>query len=472
MSDKIDVARFCEIEKELSLFSREYCGAPYWQYIRFFVCQYCFTNRFDKGTEITQERRGLAEVSQKLRKLLSLIKDFFFFCNPGQYDLLILKNDSLKDKFFDYWTVPDQIRSVSLRTSLNKDPVSIRERYILLPLLAFKIRRFARKLKGNTKDDAEALFLQELEERLKNEFGKAPDYKVLIDKIEEDVLMNSCYEDYYRKLFQRTNVKAILGVVYYNNDVFAEYKVAKELGVHSVELQHGVINNHHEYYFEDTSGVNNDTPEYLLTFGELHNKWIRLVEGSSAVAVGFPFQEYMIRNLESVETEDKTIIVYPVSDSRFEHVVSEFADRIVAYGYKVLIKLHPLEADDYQTIYPVLSGNCNVSFITSQSEGIYYWLKLGTFHVMASTTVGLEAMAFDHTRVCIAENVPHEQTQCLLDWGLAEGFSTAPELLDIVSNKKTKEKNSEKLLEIRNGLWKKNAANNISEFLTGLIEHA
>ena len=90
-------------------------------------------------------------------------------------------------------------------------------------------------------------------------------------------------------------------------------------------------------------------------------------------------------------------------------------------------------------------------------------LRSKRYHIMPSTTVGLEAVAMPHTNICIAENVPHEQTQPLLDWGVARGFSTAAQLMELVRHPLQSENGV--LEEKRKALWQPNAEQNIQDFL-------
>ena len=86
---------------------------------------------------------------------------------------------------------------------------------------------------------------------------------------------------------------------------------------------------------------------------------------------------------------------------------------------------------------------------------------------MASTTVGLEAMAYDHCNVCIIESVPHEQTQCLLDWGVARGFRTVDELADLIQDPIEDKPN---IQDVRGMLWKRDAKKNMEEFFQKMFE--
>ena len=88
---------------------------------------------------------------------------------------------------------------------------------------------------------------------------------------------------------------------------------------------------------------------------------------------------------------------------------------------------------------------------------------------MASTTVGLEAIAFDHCNVCIAEDVPHDQTQCLLDWGVARCFSTVDELKNLILN--PLDLTTEEAKKARERLWSSNASTNMTNIFRKFKEN-
>lgn len=463
------VRKFAELEKELGLFDRKYHGVPYWQYIRFYVSEYCLSNRYDEIDEATIGKENSRKIIYFMKKMILLFKDIFFMIRPGNYDVILLKNDMLKDRFFDHWSLPSSISSLALRSDIYSNEIDFREKYIMIPRIQFRFaqagKRFFRK---NNCDNDEVDFLKNLEKRLFAEFGKAPSYLLMRDKIEHDILYNKYTAGYYDRLFKKTKAKAMAVVVYYDSDLFLRYKVARQYDVKVIEFQHGAISNHISYLFTDPSNDHIYTPDYLLTFGDRHKDWIQLAKNWMPFSVGYPYQEYMIKQFSDIPTNDKLVIIYPVEDIRYECLISEFIDKIQSMGYEAIVKLHPIYANAYREVYPILSKNKYVTFVTSQDKGIYYWLKIGRHHIMGSTTVGLEAMAFRHTNVCIIESVPHEQTQCLIDWGVARGFSTVEELVDLIQNPIECD---DKMNEIREGLWKKNSSENIQQFFEELKNH-
>ena len=103
------VRQFAELEKELGLFDRKYHGVPYWQYIRFYVSEYCLSNRYDEIDEATIGKENSRKIIYFMKKMILLFKDIFFMIRPGNYDVILLKNDMLKDRFFDHWSLPSSI---------------------------------------------------------------------------------------------------------------------------------------------------------------------------------------------------------------------------------------------------------------------------------------------------------------------------------------------------------------------------
>lgn len=95
-----------------------------------------------------------------------------------------------------------------------------------------------------------------------------------------------------------------------------------------------------------------------------------------------------------------------------------------------------IEENDIEAVAETLRSD----FITCESKVDEFESELCKF------TGAKYAVALSHTNICIAEHVPHEQTQPLLDWGEARGFSTAEELWELIKNpmehdiKQTKEK--------------------------------
>lgn len=458
-----NVEKFVKMEKELALFDRNYNGQPYWQYIRFSVCESVFDNKINIRMGTENKKKTIKDVNKIWKSFFKSIKENQFLTNCGRYDLLYVREFLSSDRFFDTWELPDNISVVNYRHIPFDGEKNKKMHYLEWPGLKAKMaNKIKRAFKIRRIDADEYIFLKRLEEQFVSEFGQSFCADKMADLIDDFFTIDRCYSKYYERILKKTGCRAIVLVCYYTIQVIPLCKVAKRMGIPIIEMQHGVINNHEEYWFEDKRGVNNDTPDFLLTFGEQHNKWIHLVSGAKAIAVGYPYQELMLQKYKKLETDNKEIIIYPESDDRFEKLMDAFINEITDKGFRVLIKLHPMEEREYKSFYPLLSQNKKAEFVTSKEGDIYYWLKKAKHHVMAGTTVGLEALVYNHVNVCIAANVPHDQTQCLIDWGVARGFCTSSELVSLIMNPLDMDNgNYEK---VKNMLWKRNPQSNINEF--------
>ncbi|PWL89399.1 MAG: hypothetical protein DBY17_01855 [Oscillospiraceae bacterium] len=462
----MDKIEFCRFENEEHLFDRTYNGVPYWQMLRFIACEGVASDRIEKYDLKHQEMRSKTKAKFVFKVLAFSCKSIWNFSKLPVCDMVCFTDDpDTKKRFFSCWRMPEKINALSMKCLVDPDMLTWKDVHTFeVPYLKGQIDYYVHKmLKKMPRDEKEFTFLQGLEDKMKRRFGQSLSAQRMEQEIQHWIPLDNAYEKYAERFFDKVKCKAIAVVCYYQNQMYAFYRVAKRRDIKIIEFQHGVINNHEEYWFEDQRGVNNNTPDYFLAFGQQHIEWTKMLPATRAIPVGFPYQEMQIKKQANVLTEEKTVIIYPESCTEFENLLNEFSNMAAAEGYRILMKLHPLQATDPKLYYPLLSQNPHIEVITRQDKGIYYWLKLGKHHVMASTTVGFEAVAMPHANICIAENVPHEQTQPLLDWGVACGFSTAAQLMELVRHPLQSENGV--LAEKRKALWQPNAKQNIQDFL-------
>lgn len=458
---------FSLFEAEENLFERAYNGVSYWQMLRFMVCEGAYSERMER--EEVARRNGRKKQLSKfaLRLPLTYVRNCLQFGRLKKCDIVcvcdIRKNRPAR--FLDYWNLPADITALRVNETVHADMLDVTDTYAFAePYCKGQVHFYLKKLFGKIKiDEQEHIFLQELEKRIREKFGRS----VSAQRMESEILhwleIDKAHEVFFEKFFSKVSCKVMVVVCYYQNQLYSAYRVARKRGIRIIELQHGVISNHEEYWFEDQRGINNYTPDYFLTFGDAHISWTKLLPKTRAISVGFPFQERQINEWNDLKTEDKMVVVYPQAEVDFEKLIDEFADIAVQKGFRVILKLHPLQAVDPTRYYPILVNNKNIEMVAQQDKSIYYWLKLAKHHVMANTTVGLEAVAFSHTNVCIATNVSHLQTKPLLEWGVARGFSTAGELMRLIECPISGDRK-----DTRNRLWKPNAEQNIQMFFQSL----
>lgn len=461
----MDVKEFAEFEKQERLFDREYAGVPYWQAIRYTVCGSVFTNRVEKGAA-----RNTSNLYQKMRILLhygsKCIMSELALKKHTLVDVIMFRVYEESDRFYDYWELPEGISAIRIMQSSFDGKVAPPEIFNMgLPIMMSSASYYIlKKLHRTVYDEKEFQFLKELEQKVIRRFGKCMTAEQMQERIQSYWHSKRIFQRYFSRLFDRLKPHAIVKVCYYGPVFFSAYEEAKKRGIRVIEFQHGVISNHQAYWFDDQRGLNNLTPDYMLIFGRTHETWTKMLKNTACVPVGFPFQEHELKRLGDCEADEKMVIVYPQSDPRFETVISEFIDKAEPLGYKVIMKLHPNFCRHAEVYYPLLSQKKNLEIVTDQSKGIYYWLKRGKHQVLANTTVGFEAAAVEGSNICVAQNVDHAMVQPLLDLGVARGFQTADELLELIRNPKEVD------MSHKQELWAENASANMERFFRQLKE--
>lgn len=447
---------FAEFERDYNLFGRSYNGFAYWQSIRFDVCQWLFSPQPQDGGKSDGGR-----LRQRFKILGAAARNLVGTWRLKPCDVVCVINAPNSMRFFDGWSFSAGVKAqyfesctdrVFGRANPGSNAVS----------LAASIKGRVAKQK---RDPVEERFLSDLERSMQARFGGSVSSGVMARWIHRSREVHDRSAKYFRRLFEKSRCKAMVVVCYYQEPLYAAYEVAREAGVTVVELQHGVIFNHQEYWFEDQSGANNYTPDYFLSFGPAHTDGAKMLPSTKAVPVGYPFQERELAKFAGTAIPDDKVVVYPFPDERFDRVVAAFAEKAVAEGYGVTVKIHPLEASACRSLYPSLASVSGVEFSTDQSRGIYWWLSSAKHHVMASTTVGLEAVCLPDINIYVAEFVDHEQLKCLLEAGDAEGFNSAEELFGMVSEGRRPFRSG-----LRNRLWEPEATANMERFFAGLAE--
>lgn len=457
-----NIKKFVEFEKEENLFLRTYNGTPYWRVIRFEMDAHIFSTAYETWCSISKTDTYRKKFARQWKYLRHGLKSAVAFRKVEPCDFIYFKADAGHNKFYDCWDSKTGFRTMTLSYEPLEGAID-QGIQIFWSAVKYHVLKALHLIK---RDEKEYQFLCELEKKMIKEFGYSLTADAMETIIQRYAVENQILGRYFEKLFDRIKPKVFVVVCYYTNQLYPAYRAARKRGIKIVEFQHGTIRNHTSYWFEDQRGINNETPDFLLTFGELWSSWIKMLDCTRAVPVGFPFQENELKKLEDVKQDEKKIIIYPYADTKFEKLMCSFAKKATEEGYDVYAKIHPGESKEVSIYYPQMTTCPDIKIITDQSKGIYYWLKLAKHHILTNTTVALEAVTVDGNNIYVATGFPHESSRILLDLGLARGFRTAEELLKAV-----KEPVDSSMDELRQQLWKKDSANNVRAFFDALLEN-
>lgn len=459
----IQAKELAEFEKELGLFERKYNGIAYWQSLRSFLGFTLSSSYYCDYSEYSNNR-----LTDKIQRFA---KNFFYGIQSewrircfGHVDFVYYRAAHVHDRFYEGWDSKRDYKTIDLYGNCADNGKY--EKYNLA-WPAFCISLLAHLPFGRKKDREESRFLRELEIKIRERFGDSPSAEEMERLVRNCSFSYKIYSRYYRRLFTCLKPKAFVVVCYYEDRLYPAYREAEKFGIDVVEFQHGALHNHWAYCFEDQRSDNIDVPDYLLTFGEFWPEPCKLLPRTKLVPVGYPYQTAEVLKYDALrENSDKNIVVYPIIDKQFQELIVQCARLATEQGYRVYVKIHPGEETKHALrLYSILYNCDDIEIITDSSKSIYYWLSFGRHHIMASTTVCMEALAIDGNNICITTDFPHEQSQPMLDIGLARGFSTPEELMNLIHIPFSKNMGEE-----REKIWRPNAAKNVRDFFDMLYQ--
>jgi len=186
-------------------------------------------------------------------------------------------------------------------------------------------------------------------------------------------------------------------------------QAARELGILTVELQHGIISQYPVGYVKEQESKNFDCiPNYLLTYGEMFTSIITrdyLFNKKNVITTGFPYLEKMKGEAPVIDQNLKKFVTYhdynvfvtsqwTVSE-QVKKFVAELSERIgPATG--IIIKPHPRDESNYSS----LKKYCNI-YVTNKYDNTYEIFKVIDVHSTVYSTSGLEALAFGKPNIFI-----------------------------------------------------------------------
>lgn len=396
------VEYFLSLEKELDLINYSIDGIKVWQYLRTRL----FLNLAYKLGIYNQahtKKTGFKDLIVASPSLLF----FSVFSNPlwGKYqrDTLIFntgRKTKVEGKLIDIYTK-------YFVDSLEKNSYEIieemyenkhltwefknrkHEDYIQVMKIVFTILS---RFKFSREQQA---FIKKLQFRIQSDLGVELD---LVRLFRMGYLYFKYDYSYYLKLLQKRKPKKILLVSAYTNKK-AIVAAAKSLGIESVEIQHGVINNHEiGYYYSDNTNVDY-FPDKINVFGKFWKDNIKFpIDKENVRVVGFPYLNLQIEKFKYEEKNWSQILI--ISQGTIGQQLSELVWNGIneLKNFQIIYKLHPGEYARWKTDYPYLlkiSELSNVEIIDNYNQNLYQHFATSGYILGVYSTALYEALAFD-----------------------------------------------------------------------------
>ena len=172
-------------------------------------------------------------------------------------------------------------------------------------------------------------------------------------------------------------------------------QAANELGITTIELQHGTISHLHVAY-NSSKFDKKISPNYFFTFGEYWHDDIKFK--SKKINIGFPYMSLIEDSLsKNIIRESNSILI--ISNGKFQRslfvkIAKELSCSL--QNFKIYYKLNPSEYDGWRKNYPPLfETNPNLKIIDNNNKPLNYFYKKAKYLIGSGSTCIYEGVAND-----------------------------------------------------------------------------
>ncbi len=213
------------------------------------------------------------------------------------------------------------------------------------------------------------------------------------------------YGDFFRKVFEKINPKAIFVSSYYETLIMVILKEANMLKIPTIELQHGIIGDEHIAYNSLVPSTENCYPKYMMVYGRFEKNIMRsFVPVDRRIVSGNQFLEDRIRTYTNTMTKDMALIVG--FSSQNEGMINFAIDLARNTKLEVVFRVHPEFKDKDHAKERLLAEGVSVS--DDFKDSIYDFVEKAKYVVSTQSTVLLEAQKFGK-QVFVLDDLPESK---------------------------------------------------------------
>lgn len=462
--------KFYEKENELKLFELEIDGVYYWQLIRFEL-----TKRIRVRLSSAANSQSVSYTKKIISTVIAAIKEKRLLKKVDRHSILLLRPCVAVDKttnknmdhqydFSDAFCT-EECENIYALGSYYSFPKTVKYNMSIAEsrMILWKIKRilFGRFSKKYVCEPRIIEMLSFIRDEYKTEISVFEIIKIIQYVVKQHIV----YMTEWRRVFSAFNPRIVVLYPHYDTNMFAAISAAQEMGISTLEIQHGLTNKYCPYYFLDTSLNNLCLPNYIATFGDFWIQEMRLPESTKLKAVGSCYMEKMLNSLGNDESTINKLLVLINPDSAFELIdfIMENITEIVECGFKIAIKLHPREHDNWKEKYPFLIRK-DIEVISDPNISVYSEIAKSSHVIGINTTTLFEAHAFKNKVVMILKKNNYYPMMPLVEAGVATLISNKEELLQSLGKQPTDYEYDKTVF------WKPNANKNMSRLINSILE--
>lgn len=279
--------------------------------------------------------------------------------------------------------------------------------------------------------------------------------------IAEKIIFVRVKRKYFQRILNKCRPKVIVQVVNYAMDCMVVNELAKTMHIRTIELQHGQISAWHIAYNYCGKQKIDQLPDKILLFSEYWKENINISSGQTELMVtGFPyFEEQRVKYFNKSKRKQTIIFISQMEIGlQLSKIASSLYDLMENYSYQIIYKLHPNEYSSWKDNYPwLLKRNIRV---VDNKQNLYELFGESEIQVGVCSTGLYEGLGFE-LQTYILDLPLSDEMKKLKSAGYVEFFSTANELLELISKPRINHKND---------FWKEDSLNNMVRVITDEVQ--
>lgn len=477
----MDLKAFNEIENKYNLLSANVEGYYFWIYLRKSI-SWCYAQSKNQFKNV----KGENSVSHSAiwKKWVKKIDNILLKgCIPReQTDVLIMNHPRrvLVDGFYECIYTDELFSKLQSAVVLEEPYQNIHYKPIktsnivytdILDLYSFcycSIQRYLFSKKYQKNKEKMLYIIQEPIEELNKAYG----VNILPQQFENDLMFGLCMykmeRAYYKRVISRLHPKVILEVVSYNRKCMVVNEIADEMGIPTIELQHGTMGEEHTAYNYPENWQVKQFPKYLFLFSEYWKyKSSFPIRAENRIVVGFPYLERMKKKFtNSRENKDHKNILFLSSGPigyRLVKIAIELQKILDTENYHIIYKLHPGEYETWRERYPELPRT-TIKVIDNNKTNLYELFSISDIQVSGfGSTAVFEGLSFSLKTYVLNYCASKELSELCIS-GNAVFFDTAEDLAKkIIGHENTVNVRSKEF-------WAENSIQNMLNKLDGIID--
>jgi len=448
--NKIDF--FLDVEKKYNLYDKSIEGVNYWNYGRFKLWNYNIcASGLDLKKSHTAEFKSFFDAIKKAFGLIGRLGNNLSLPKEKIKILFIsherrIKNGSVYECAYTSSIAEHYDKeSVTLEAPYEGSHFSpIPEKkimYLDFIVLGGKIHSFLqkkvikkhyKKIKSEVTND-----IKDAVNNLKDFYGWKADLDGVSSFFADYIIVYEYEFKRIKKLLKKINPELVIESVGYGRSRMMINECGKELGIKTIELQHGTIYENHAAYQFNTEKEIKQFPDYVFTFSDFWKRRMKApVTDDRIISVGYPFFEKSVKKYSSNKKDDSIVTILFISQGTIGKQLSEIAlelRKLLSDKYRMIYKLHPDEYIMWETTYKDLINLGGIEIIHSGSKSLYELFSESDIQVGVYSTAIYEGLGFN-LKTLICKIGHYEEMKCLVDEGYAQYVDSADEARSIIEN--------------------------------------